>query len=197
MKRIIFYASLMLLVASTAPATVVLKLNLVRMVTDADRIFTGTVSAVEDVTLSVPGGTTIPATSITFDVSDVVKGSIGQTLNIRQYGRIHPDPETGAIARIPGLPIFRMGEEVTLFLRSDSQLGLTSPVGLFQGAFRIVIDPATERKVAVNGIQNAGLFAGVEDRAATLSQKKVGTLNLKKGPVDYIWLMSLVKKLAR
>jgi hypothetical protein len=54
---------------------------------------------------------------------------------------------------------------VLLFLNPVSQYGLTSPVGLDQGRFRVLRN-AKGQAFAVNGRDNLGLFLGVPSGAA-------------------------------
>ena len=53
---------------------------------------------------------------------------------------------------------------MVLLLGPVSEYGLTSPVGLEQGRFRVSLDKKGQA-VAVNGRGNQGLFNSVEDRA--------------------------------
>jgi hypothetical protein len=52
--------------------------------------------------------------------------------------------------RLPGLPSYREGEEVLLFLRTPSHAGLTSPVGGTMGKLAVQRDPVTG-KASVRG----------------------------------------------
>ena len=57
---------------------------------------------------------------------------------------------------IPGIPSYQRGEEVVLFLHADSRLGLTSPVGLFQGVFHLA-EAGDGTMGLLNGLQNRNL----------------------------------------
>ncbi len=59
--------------------------------------------------------------------------------------------------RIEGLPVFRKGEEVVLFLYGESRSGLTSPVGFGQGKFVVGRDKEG-RSMAVNAFGNRSLL---------------------------------------
>ena len=54
----------------------------------------------------------------------------GQVVEFRQIGA------SGKGYTIPGVPEFRKGQELLLFLHGESKSGLTSPVGFQQGVFR-------------------------------------------------------------
>ena len=64
----------------------------------------------------------------------------------------------------PSVPVVREGEEVVLFLYGASDLGLTSPVGLGSGRFRVVRDKQGKR-LAINDFGNATLMEGLSPGA--------------------------------
>ena len=138
----------------TAPARAskVRPMDLEEMTERAGRIISGRclrVRAVEE------SGIGLPATEVTFQVDRTLKGKAGDLLTIRQPASL---PGAGE-ARILGLPRFRPGEEVILFLYGESASGLTSPVGLGQGKFTVFTDKAG-RRWAVNGHGNRNLSRG-------------------------------------
>ena len=90
----------------------------------------------------------------TFEVERAVKGQVGESVTGR----------TLAAEAIAGVPRFRPGDEVVLFLYGESALGLTSPVALGYGRFRIFEDKAG-RRLAINDFGNASLLQGLSDGA--------------------------------
>jgi len=78
----------------------------------------------------------LPATWITLAVARTLKGPHNQRITIKQFGVATPLPD-GTITRIAGMPQYRAGQEVVLFLHGESRRGFTSPVGLGQGAYRV------------------------------------------------------------
>ena len=52
---------------------------------------------------------------------------------------------------VPGLPGLAPGEHVVLMLSAELPGGARVPVGLAQGKYRVVADPATGRKLALRG----------------------------------------------
>jgi len=78
----------------------------------------------------------VVVTWITIEVAESLKGSPTHRLTFKQLGTSEPLPD-GAIFRIPGLPRYRTGEELVLFLHEPSARGFTSPVGLGQGVMRV------------------------------------------------------------
>src|SRR2546428_6621847 len=78
----------------------------------------------------------LPATWITLAVARTLKGPHQDRLTIKQLGVATPLPD-GTITRIAGMPQYRAGDEVVLFLHGESRRGFTSPVGLGQGVYRV------------------------------------------------------------
>lgn len=93
---------------------------------------------------------------ITLAVTKVIKGSAGSTLTFRQLHWDASDDTAFASSKRAG--------EVLLFLNPVSQYGLTSPVGLEQGRFRVLRDAKGNRYV-MNGRGNVGLFHQVPSKA--------------------------------
>ena len=67
---------------------------------------------------------------------------------------------------IAGVPTFHVGEEVVLFLYGESELGLSSPVGLGQGKFEVV-ETKEGGKLALNSSNNRTLFRGMDTAKRT------------------------------
>jgi len=111
-------------------------------------------------------------THVTFAVTRAVKGGPHGQVTIKMLGDQEADADEGGRAErdggkergIEGLPRFRRGEEVVLFLYGESRSGLTSPVGFGQGKFTLIKDKQGQR-LAVNGSGNAHLFRGLSAEA--------------------------------
>lgn len=95
---------------------------------------------------------------VTIAVAKTLKGRAGTTLTFRQF--------VGGTKEYAGESNYRKTEELLLFLNKESAYGLTSPVGMEQGLFRVVRDEKGNR-YAVNGRGNAGLFNQVLAMSAT------------------------------
>jgi len=95
---------------------------------------------------------------VTMSVSKVLKGSVGSTLTFRQF--VWDARDASVLARYKG------AGEVVFFLNPVSRYGLTSPVGLEQGRFRVIRDQTGARYV-VNGRGNLGLFNLVSEKATS------------------------------
>lgn len=176
---------------SAAWATSVRWVNLAEMTEAADRVFSGRCLSVKLLEESVAG---FPTVEFRFEVLEAVKGvQNGQIVVFRQV-RSAKGRRTG----IPGLPSYRKGDQMLLFLAGDSRLGLTSPIGLVQGAFRLISDGGGEVR-ALNEVENRNLALGMEVKTAAsmgLSDQEFGTLR-GGGPVRLADLLSAVRKIDR
>jgi hypothetical protein len=119
----------------------------------AARIFSGrctSASVVFDATLGRD------VTVATFRVDRAIKGVADRTVTVRMLGAAAANGPSreGRDAASP----FRKGEDVVLFLYGESAQGLSSPVGLGQGHFRVVNDKKG-RKHAFNEFGNRGLLS--------------------------------------
>jgi hypothetical protein len=127
-------AALVLVASMAGPGRTmdVLRLALDEVVDRAGAIVHGTVVDV------APGRDAdgVAATWVTVEVAECVKGHAGGRLTFKQLGTSEPLAD-GALFRIPGLPRYRAGEELVLFLHEPSARGFTSPVGLGQGVVRV------------------------------------------------------------
>ena len=105
-------------------------INLEEMVTKADRVFQGTCEKSESKYVE---STRIPVIEYTFRVETAIKGvSEGERIVFRQV-HLQEAGQTG----VPDVPEYKVGQQMLLFLKKDSQGGFTSPVGLRQGAFLV------------------------------------------------------------
>lgn len=150
-----FFPVLLLVVllgsGGTLQATQVRPLTLEQLSQRAATIFSGRCTGVRVESDPNVGWVTLA----TFEVERAVKGRVGRTATLRLLGG-RSDLEPRA-AEVPGMPRFRRGDEVVLFLYGTSAIGLTSPVGLGQGKFDVVRDKRG-RKIAVNAFGNERLL---------------------------------------
>jgi hypothetical protein len=129
---------------------------------------------------------------VTLRVEETLKGSASRTFTFRQYVWDLRD-------RVSGLG-YRKGQHVLLLLTAPSPIGLSSPVGLEQGRFRIARD-AQGREVATNGYGNAGLLSNLgstaERKGIALSapQRRMATEH-RRGPIALEELRGLILRFA-
>ena len=154
MRATLLAAGIAALVAWVGPAQAmtILPLDLPAMTGQAARIFVG---RVERIAAGRDAGG-LPATWTTFTIIEPVKGTVGDTLTVKQLGTSLAGPD-GQVLPHPAVPHYRVGESVVLFLQPESALGFTSPVGLGQGCFRVRTEHGTS--VAENDVGNRNLGA--------------------------------------
>lgn len=117
---------------------------------------------------------------ITLEIDDALNGSSSKTLTIRQF--------IWDIRDVSNAAGYRAGDEVLMFLNRPTPIGLTSPVGLEQGRFRIAHDRNGEL-VATSGSGNAGLLGDLV-RSGALPTSKLSPLsrtavqNYKQGSIS-------------
>ena len=129
------------LISGLILGTSVRVVNLVEMVSLADRIFLGQCVSSED---GVDPVLQMPITEYRFVVQQGIKGvGAGEEILVRQ------------VSGIAGTPRYRKGESLLIFLHGDSQLGLTSPVGMGQGIFQV--EKGSQGMTVTNALQNQNL----------------------------------------
>jgi hypothetical protein len=144
---------------------------LVELVREADRIFVGEVQKIAPARLEDPALRNLPVEKVSFDVHKVLKGDSKKSLSILQAASIG---------------VFRVKTgRLLIYLSPNSKAGLTQPIGISSGYFRLRPDPSRKGKsVAVNLLGNEGLWGEakwlVGDEAAALKalQKELSLLDL-------------------
>jgi hypothetical protein len=130
-------------------------------------------------------------TYVTFAVSQSLKGEVLQKLTIKQLGGRSGG---GKILRIPGLPLYREGEEVVLFLHGTSGGGFTSPVGLGQGKYAVVRQGA--KALVINELSNMGV-KGPSQSYGDVPSFRSQKLSERGGPMELNEFLSTVERLVR
>ena len=165
-------AVFVLTLASSVQATMLMQFNLKELATRADRVFRGRVVAVETGTVHAGGGE-LPSITYRLKVDESFKGAYAVTKGDTSYVEIRmvgaksdsttPEGERhfSAFREVPRL---EMNGEYVLFTTRPSSVGLSTTVGLGQGAFRIVDTGKNEE--AVNAFDNVGLRRGLARSAA-------------------------------
>ena len=125
--------------------------NLVELTDGAELIVHGFVVATRsEPHPQLPGLNTVV---VTLKVRETLKGSTPALYSFRQFiWDVRDRFDTAG---------YRKGQELLLMMNKPSAIGLTSPVGLEQGRFRILRD-GNGNQVALNGQANAGLFSGMQ-----------------------------------
>jgi hypothetical protein len=116
----------------SASATSVLPLSLEQLSTRASLIFYAEVIS-NHTRLDESSGRI--ATFTEFNIIELIKGETKTTHTIKQIGGYDPISKTRLF--IHGVPTFQVGRTYVLFLPTESTLGFSSPLGLFQGSYRV------------------------------------------------------------
>jgi hypothetical protein len=162
--------------------------NLAEMTQRADRIFSG---RCVNVRVAHDSDLDQVVTYVTLTTGRIEKGPLRDSLTIKLLGDQDADSPRGRATE--GIPVFRKGEEVILFLYGDSRHGLTSPVGFGQGMFRILRDKEG-RPLALNQFANEGLLRGLSPDARRRLGRDADTFQGRQGiPPDS--LLDLVRSL--
>jgi hypothetical protein len=156
----------------------------------ADRIVRGTVIAADESRIAAGGGL-LPVVVYRIQVADVVKGTAGDVLEIRLLS-----PGKGATGRsrhaslFRDLPQFRVGQDYLLALTRPSAIGLSTTVGLGQGAFELRGAPGREQ--AVNQWNNLGLLNGPVTIAGAPAGRDAAAARAA-GPLPYTQLVDAIR----
>lgn len=152
------------LMAAPAGAATLLHMELGDLCGGADKIFRGTVVSFETGTVSV-GGAELPTVIYRLRVAETFKGIFAEKDGVPFVElTLVGSPKTatpGELARLPVLPEppqLQTGEEYLLFTTPPSAVGLSTTLGLGQGAFHVFED-GKRGEVALNEFDNLGVFA--------------------------------------
>ena len=179
-----------ILAATPTPATTMsAPANLEQLVHGAAVIVSGTVTSVRTARTGQ-----MNHVEITLDVARDLRGSVGRTFTFRQIGLAAPESMGNGrtyVGGVPGLPQYREGEQVLLFLGPESHAGFRTTVGLGQGKFDYAAGNVQ------NETANRGLFTSLPVTKASLSVGQSAMLDTTKGFVSADALVGLVETAVR
>lgn len=160
--------------------------NLAGLVRNASVIVSGTVTSVRTARTGQ-----MNHVEVTLQVARTLRGEVGSTFTFRQIGL--PAPEGMGQGRIylggvAGLPQYREGEQVLLFLGPESSAGFRTTVGLGQGTFRYTAGNVQ------NETGNRGLFTALPMAKAHLSVAESVMVDTTKGFVAADSFVGLVER---
>ena len=159
-------AAACLLAALPARAALLKPMNLEELTQKADRIFTGTIVAVEKGRVAVGGGT-LPTVTYRIAVDHALAGvpekGTSQVIEVRMIGDLEEvrRDDRLRLPRTPPRPQIEVGQRYLLFLTAPGRAGLSTTVGIGQGSFRLRGEAGEED--AINQFDNVGLFRGMTD----------------------------------
>jgi hypothetical protein len=154
----------MALTTTLASGAMIQQFNLNDLANRAGSIFRGTVLDTHAGSIDVGGGD-IPTISYRIRVTEFIKGASAgdsETVTLRMYGELKPRTAADGVQYLGGLQpdLLEVGGDYLLFVTSPSRVGLSAPVGLSQGTFKILT--REKETVAVNGLNNEGLLSGMK-----------------------------------
>ena len=163
----LFAAASFLILTAQVQATIMLQMNLGELTARADKIFRGTVTDIREGTIEAGGGE-LPTVTYKLRVDELFKGEATQVkgdkalIEIRMIGSLEHSKvdENGNLRFSPfrDVPKLSVGSDYLLFTTPESSIGLSTTVGLGQGAFKVLaVDGARGEFKAVNEFNNAGL----------------------------------------
>lgn len=156
-----------LAVAVPASAGTVLQMDLDSLVERSGHVYRATVLAVEPGTVTAGGGE-LPTIVYRLRVDDELKGTFDAdgkeavVVELTVLGNLKDAGAPSGVARLahlPQTPRLERHAQYVLFTTPTSAIGLSTTVGLGQGAFKIYDGPDHE-ELAVNELGNLGLFSG-------------------------------------
>jgi hypothetical protein len=113
---------MVLALSSHSKSMTVLPMNLDQMAQDSGKIIHGRVVAVRE---EIHETLRIPVSIISLQTEECLKGDATGQVQFRQVKGM-------------GLPVYRQGDEIVIFLYPESKVGVTSPVGGDQGLFKVM-----------------------------------------------------------
>lgn len=161
--RRLFLVALLLAAPVALGATVIVPIEFRELVTTTPVIVHGHVS---DVRAAFVDGRRSVDTFVTVIADEYLKGNLGQYVTFRV-----PGGELGRYRTIfVGAPAFTVGEEVVLFLKTQSG-AVPYIAGLNQGAYRVVEEAQTRRRLvttpvvmAADGVESERVVRGAVTR---------------------------------
>ena len=134
---------LILAMVGTSYATIVPKMDLPELVQKSDSIIEG---HVDSVVSQWDPSVKLIYTYISIRIDEQVKGSNGQSLTIKQVGGRVGSLDMNAV----GMPVFKAGQQVVLFLKKQATGGTYEALGLDQGVYQVVNNIAVSN---VSGVE--------------------------------------------
>ncbi len=167
----------LVIAAASLSASTVSQFNLAEMSQRAQKIYVGTVRSATEGTIAVGGGQLAVVTyqiSVDEDLrgeTALVKGE--RVAEIRMLGK-QKTVRIGnirSVSPVPDMPVLTVGQTYLVFTTQPSGIGLSTTVGLGQGCFRVY--GKGDSQMAVNEVNNAGLFRDMQPRGGTRRRRRI------------------------
>jgi hypothetical protein len=165
-------------------------MNLADLVHESNQIVVGNVSAVNQGI----GANHLPYTDVEVRVSESILGASGATLTFRQFGLQSAIPASDGrryAGLVAGMPHYKVGDYVVLFLSKTSSIGYRSTIGLGQGKFEL------RGGNLENGVNNAGLFQNLNLGRKRLDDKEKHLVTTTQGAVGADAFLGFLRRAVR
>ena len=162
-------------------------MNLSDLVRESTQIVVGTVSSVGQGI----GANQLPYTDVQVNVSESILGPSGRTLTFRQFGLQDTLPASNGrryVGLVSGMPHYKVGDAVVLFLGRTSSIGYRTTIGLGQGRF------ALRAGNLINDVNNAGLFKDLNLSGKSLSDKEQHLVTTTAGAIGKDNFLAFVRR---
>jgi hypothetical protein len=184
-----------------ALATTLVQMNLQQLTGNAEKVFRGRVLSIDSGSVAA-GGAQLPTVTYKILVEESFKGEFAEIKEHRVAEIMMISNKTMArkgnyqrFSPLMHMPKLEIGQTYLLFTTQASKIGLSTTVGLGQGAFAIAGKPGTE--TAVNEFNNVGLFRGMQAPASvqsvTAARTAAAPSTLGHGPVAYSALAAQIR----
>jgi hypothetical protein len=197
-RRLAPVIAVVLIAAVPVLATTVIQMNLEEMCRRSARIYRGTVLSATEGSVAVGGGQ-LPVVTYRLRVEEAFRGDIPvvkgtRIAEIQMIGKSKPVRLANLVraSALPVMPQLAVGRTYLVFTTQPSAIGLSAIVGLGQGAFRI--DQAGKNEVAVNEVNNSGLFRDMAAPAGrSLAAPSASVAVTSGGPISYTELAGWIR----
>jgi hypothetical protein len=168
MRSSLFFSVVLALSMTSAEALTIAPLRFSDLVTEADAVVYGRISAIDGQWTSDRQGI---ESLVTLDVIDRFKGRGGSSVIFKV-----PGGRAGNLINVlPGAPTFREGDLVVLFLASRGPT-IPTPVGLSQGVLRVNVDPRSGELIVGKPLGFDGESGPLVRGSAARAPIQLGTL---------------------
>jgi hypothetical protein len=162
-------------------------LNIADLVRESSQIVVGRVLAVNQ----GMSANHLPYAEVQVKVVESISGDAAATVTFRQFGLQSPLPAANGrkyVGLVAGMPQYKAGDQVVLFLGKTSSIGFRTTIGLGQGKFTV------RGGNLENEANNAGLFKDVDFGKRHLDDKEKHLVTTTQGAVGSDTFLSLLRR---
>ncbi len=164
----------------------------------ANVAFTGVCTSVRTHLMSHPklkGSLLVTEYKFSIPSGGVLTGDVSEAFTFTQWGAPRAECRKLGIPYFMEIPSYEVDREYTIFLTSETELGLRSTIGLGYGKFSVSRGVGGDRTL-VNDHGNRYLFKGISNKPVvtkTLGASGAKSIDEHGGPVDYDSFMEIFR----